>query len=165
MRAADDHGARRGVRSRRQPAISIYDHSTADCGGLAAGPPRYRARPSSEELASASLRRDGFYQRLITEGDTMWARGHSFREISDLRRRAAIGLGVEREWAYVPMRMGECPACGEKVKAGVAVCKHCTAILDEDKAAKHGLGAGAEAARARRRNSGGTLPDEKKLRR
>jgi hypothetical protein len=107
------------------------------------------ARPSGEELAAATLRRDVFYQRLITEGDTMWARGHSFREISDLHRRAAIGLGVEREWAYVPMRMSECPACGEKVKIGVAVCKHCGAILDEEKAAKHGLGAGAEAARAK----------------
>ena len=36
--------------------------------------------------------------------------------------------------------MSECPACGEKVKTGVAVCKHCHAILDADKAAKHGLG-------------------------
>jgi hypothetical protein len=73
----------------------------------------------------------------------MWARGHSYREISDLHRRAAIALGVEREWAYVPMKMGECPACGEKVKAGVAVCKHCHAILDAEKAAQHGLGPAA----------------------
>ena len=80
----------------------------------------------------------------------MWARGHSYREISDLHRRAAIALGVEREWAYVPMKLSECPACGEKVKAGVAVCKHCHAILDAEKAAKHGLG---PAARERRRES------------
>jgi hypothetical protein len=119
----------------------LHDHGIFICNG---------ARPSSEELATACSRRDVFYQKLITEGDTMWARGHSFREISDLHRRAAIGLGVEREWAYVPMRMNECPACGEKVKIGVAVCKHCSAILDEDKAAKHGLGAGAGAARAKR---------------
>ena len=58
--------------------------------------------------------------------------------------RAAIGLGVEREWAYVPMRMNDCPACGEKVKQGVAVCKHCGAILDAEKAAQHGLGLGAK---------------------
>jgi hypothetical protein len=44
------------------------------------------------------------------------ARGHSFREISDLHGRAAIALGVEREWAYVPVRTRDCPACGEKVK-------------------------------------------------
>jgi zinc-ribbon domain len=133
----------------------LHDHGIFICDG---------ARPTTEELATASARRDGFYQRLITEGDTRWARGHSFREISDLYRRAAIGLGVEHEWAYVPMRMHECPACGEKVKIGAAVCKHCGAILDEDKAAKHGLDAGAAAARAARLNTSGTDATEKKFR-
>jgi hypothetical protein len=108
----------------------LHDHGIFVCGG---------ARPSPEELSAAAARRDAFYQRLVTDGDTMWARGHSFREISDLHRRAAISLGVEREWAYVPMRMADCPACGEKVKPGVAVCKHCRAILNAEKAAEHGL--------------------------
>ena len=63
----------------------LHDHGIFICEG---------ARPSSGELATATARREGFYQKLITEGDTMWARGHSFREISDLHRRAAIGLGV-----------------------------------------------------------------------
>ena len=108
----------------------LHDHGVFVCAG---------ARPTSEELASATARRDAFYHRLIGEGDTLWARGHSFREISDMHRRAALALGVEREWAYVPMRMSECPACGEKVKSGVAVCKHCHAILDAEKAAQHGL--------------------------
>jgi zinc-ribbon domain len=109
----------------------LHDHGVFVCAG---------ARPTTEELAAAASRRDAFYLRLIGEGDTLWARGHSFREISDLHRRAALALGVEREWAYVPARMSECPACGEKVKAGVAVCKHCGAILDAEKAAQHGLG-------------------------
>ena len=108
----------------------LHDHGVFVCTG---------ARPTSEELAAATARRDAFYHRLIGEGDTLWARGHSFREISDMHRRAALALGVEREWAYVPMRMSECPACGEKVKSGVAVCKHCHAILDAEKAAQHGL--------------------------
>ena len=106
-------------------------------------------RPSAEELASANTRRDAYYHQLISEGDTMWARGHSFREISDLHRRAAIALGVEREWAYVPTRFADCPACGEKVKPSVAVCKHCGAILDAEKAAKHGLGANSSNAASR----------------
>jgi hypothetical protein len=33
-------------------------------------------------------------------------------------------------------------ACGEKVNAGVAVCKPCGAILAAEKAPKHGLSAG-----------------------
>jgi hypothetical protein len=113
----------------------LQDHGVFVCAG---------ARPAVEELTAARERRDAFYHKLIGEGDTMWARGHSFREISDLHRRAAISLGVEREWAYVPMRMNDCPACGEKVKQGVAVCKHCAAILDAEKAAKHGLGLGVK---------------------
>jgi hypothetical protein len=99
----------------------LHDHGIFVCAG---------PRPSDEELATATTRRDDYYHRLVADGDTMWARGHSYREISDLHRRAAISLGIEREWAYVPMKMSECPACGEKVKTGVAVCKHCRAILD-----------------------------------
>jgi hypothetical protein len=112
----------------------LQDHGVFVCAG---------PRPSSDEVITAKARREDFYHRLIGEGDVMWARGHSFREISDLHRRAAIGLGVEREWAYIPMRLSDCPACGEKVKHGVAVCKHCHAILDAEKAALHGLGNGA----------------------
>jgi hypothetical protein len=109
----------------------LQDHGVFVCAG---------ARPSAEELHAATERRNAYYHRLIGEGDTLWARGHSFREISDMHRRAAMALGVEREWAYVPLRMSDCPACGERVKAGVAVCKHCGGILDEEKAAAHGLG-------------------------
>jgi len=108
----------------------LHDHGVFVCAG---------ARPTSDELAAATARRDAYYRRLIAEGDTLWARGHSFREISDMHRRAAIALGAEREWAYVPERTTDCPACGEKIKQGVAVCKHCHAILDSEKAAKHGL--------------------------
>jgi hypothetical protein len=108
----------------------LHDHGIFVCAG---------PRPSPEELAVATARRDAYYHRLIGDGDTMWARGHSYREISDMHRRAAIALGVEREWAYVPLKMSDCPACGEKLKVGVAVCRHCHAILDAEKAAKHGL--------------------------
>lgn len=110
----------------------LQDHGIFVCAG---------PRPAKDELAEAAARRDAFYFRLVTEADVMWARGHSYREISDLHRRAAIALGMEREWAYVPVRMVDCPACGEKVKPGVAVCKHCHAILDTAKAAQHGLAA------------------------
>lgn len=108
----------------------LHDHGVFVCAG---------PRPTCEELAAANERRNNYYQKLIAEGDTMWARGHSFREISDMHRRAAISLGIEREWAYVPTKTIDCPACGEKLKAGVAVCRHCGAILDYEKAARHGL--------------------------
>ncbi len=108
----------------------LRDHGVFVCAG---------ARPTDEELAIAKTKRDDFYHRLISEGDVMWARGHSFREISDMHRRAALAMGVEREWAYVAVEMQDCPVCGEKIKRGVAVCKHCRAILDEERAARHGV--------------------------
>jgi hypothetical protein len=46
---------------------------------------------------------------------------------------AAITLRTERVWACVPTRTSDHPACGEKVKPGVAVCRRCTAILDQEK--------------------------------
>lgn len=94
-------------------------------------------RPSEAELASARDVRDAWYRQLVTEADEMWARGHSYREISDMHRRAVMAMKLEREWAYVPQRSIECPACGEKLKAGVALCKHCGATLDADRAAKY----------------------------
>ena len=97
------------------------------------------ARPSEEEIARAQTARLEWYQQLVAEGDTMWARGHSYREISDMHRRAALSLGIERDWAFVPQKLIDCPVCGEKVKPLVAMCKHCKAVLDVEKAAKHGI--------------------------
>ncbi|HEV2615626.1 MAG TPA: hypothetical protein VGU63_03340 [Candidatus Acidoferrales bacterium] len=113
------------------------------------------ARPADQELSEAVVRRDAWYKQLVADADEMWARGHSYREISDMHRRAALAMGLEREWAYVPQRSVDCPVCGEKVKAGVAVCKHCSAVLDAERAAKYGVVGQREfAAPVSRRKSG-----------
>ena len=113
------------------------------------------AQPADEELAQACMRRDAWYKQLVADADEMWARGHSYREISDMHRRAALAMGLEREWAYVPQRSVDCPVCGEKVKAGVALCKHCGAVLDAERAAKYGVAAQREpVSPASRRKSG-----------
>lgn len=104
--------------------------------------------PSEEELQSARRKREEWFNELIQEGDVMWARGHTHREISDMHRRAALAQGVEREWAYVPGRNMDCPVCGEKIKANVAVCKHCRAVLDAERAAKHGIATRGQATTA-----------------
>jgi hypothetical protein len=59
--------------------------------------------------------------------------------ITDLERRAARELKLDKPWLYDPKPLAECPACGEKIKPGVAVCRSCRAILDREKAAKFGL--------------------------
>jgi hypothetical protein len=110
------------------------------------------ARPIPEELEQAAAKRDEYYGRLVFEADQLWARTHNYREISDLHRRAALALALEREWAYIPQqKMMECPVCAGKIKPNVALCRHCGAVLDAERAAAHGLApvprthAGAEA--------------------
>ena len=106
----------------------LGDHGVFVCAG---------AQPSDEEVAQAGTRRDAWYKQLVADADEMWARGHSYREISDMHRRAAFAMKLDREWAYVPQRSMDCPICGEKLRAGVALCRHCGAILDADRAAKY----------------------------
>jgi predicted amidophosphoribosyltransferase len=59
--------------------------------------------------------------------------------ITDLERRAARQLGLEKPWLYDSKPLAECPVCAEKIKPGVAVCRSCGAILDREKAAQYGL--------------------------
>jgi hypothetical protein len=59
--------------------------------------------------------------------------------ITDLERRAARQLNLEKPWLYDPKPLADCPVCAEKIKHGVAVCRSCGAILDREKAAQYGL--------------------------
>jgi len=113
---------------------------------VAAGP-----EPTEQELADARRKLEVFQRRLVDAADLEWERSHNMMFITDLERRAARELGLEKPWLYDPRPMADCPACGEKIKPGVAVCRTCGAILDREKAVKFGLAereeaGGAEAA-------------------
>ena len=95
--------------------------------------------PTAEEIRDARLKLDEFYRALVASADREWERSHSFLFIHDLQRRAAARLGLEKEWHYQARETEECPGCGERVKAGVAVCKSCHAILNHEKALALGL--------------------------
>lgn len=95
--------------------------------------------PTEAELAEARKRLEEFQRRLVAAADLEWERSHNPMFITDLDRRAARELGLEKPWLYDPRPMAECPACAEKIKPGVAVCRACGAILDRTKAAQFGL--------------------------
>ncbi len=97
------------------------------------------AEPTEEELAEAQARLEKFYTDQVRIGDQEWERSHNHQFITDVQRRAARWLGVEKDWCYEPKPLVDCPACGEKLKPGVAVCKSCGAVLDAAKAARFGL--------------------------
>jgi hypothetical protein len=95
--------------------------------------------PTEDELRFARERLFAFYEVLVAAADKQWERTHNVLFISDLDRRAARALGLEKDWSYEPHARIECPACGEKLKPSVAVCRTCGAVLNRAKAAQFGL--------------------------
>jgi len=100
--------------------------------------------PTEAELADARTKLDAFHRRLVEKADLEWERSHNPMFITDLERRAARELNLDKPWLYDPKPQQDCPACGERIKPGVAVCRSCGAILDKERAAKFGLASGRE---------------------
>jgi hypothetical protein len=143
--AAMDMGDKRTVEVRitaREIAEDIARELNSDSGEgsfhgvfVAAGP-----APTEAELADAHRRLEEFNRKLVAAADLEWERTKNPMFITDLERRAARALGLEKPWLYDPKPRSECPVCAEFLKPGVAVCKSCGAILDREKAAQYGLG-------------------------
>jgi hypothetical protein len=100
--------------------------------------------PTEGELAEARRRLEEFQRRLVAAADLEWERTKNPMFITDLERRAARQLGLEKPWLYDARPLADCPVCAEKIKPGVAVCRSCGAILDREKAAQYGLVAAEE---------------------
>ena len=98
-----------------------------------------KRRRSEDEIAEARERLELFYASLVNSADKQWERTHNVAFISDLERRAARELRLEKDWSYEPTMRNECPACGERLKPNVAVCRVCGAVLNREKAAQWGL--------------------------
>jgi len=95
--------------------------------------------PTPAELEDARERLEAFHRRLVDAADLEWARTKNPMFITDLERRAARLLGMEKPWLYNAKPLDDCPVCAEKIKPGVAVCKSCGAILDPAKASQYGF--------------------------
>jgi hypothetical protein len=109
--------------------------------------------PTESELAEARRRLEEFQRRLVAAADLEWERTKNPMFITDLERRAARQLGLEKPWLYDARPLADCPVCAEKIKHGVAVCRSCGAILDREKAAQYGLVAAEEKDSPRSRRS------------
>jgi len=90
--------------------------------------------PTESELAGAGRRLEEFQRRLVAAADLEWERTRNPMFITDLERRTARQLNLEKPWVYDPKPLAECPVCAERIKHGIAVCKSCGAILDKEKA-------------------------------
>jgi hypothetical protein len=114
--------------------------------------------PTEAELAEARRRLAEFQRKLVAAADLEWERTKNPMFITDLERRAARQLGLEKPWLYDPKPLADCPVCAEKIKPGVAVCKSCGAILDKEKAAQYGLGVESSRQVAAPKHEAGTKP-------
>lgn len=92
--------------------------------------------PTAAEIKSANARLEKFYQWGVNEGDKIWQQTRMVILIPDWIKRAADYLKLDRDWKTNVQPNLECPACGSKHKAGLAICMACGAILDEAKARK-----------------------------
>jgi hypothetical protein len=70
-------------------------------------------------------------QRLVAEGDMMWAKPKEQHNINELHRNACSRLGQERPWCYVPQQLVDCPGCGAKIKENILSCPACHGWLDD----------------------------------
>jgi len=87
---------------------------------------------TEKELEKAAADQRNFYIRLMREGDSSWARYGKHEHISDAHRRAAHALGELRPWNTIAKANIECPSCGERVPAHVAMCKHCSVVINRE---------------------------------
>src|SRR6266571_5171951 len=112
---------------------------------------RITAREIAEDVAR-EINGDsgvGSFHGVVAAADLEWERTKNPMFITDLERRAARQLGLEKPWLYDPKPLADCPVCAEKIKPGVAVCRSCGAILDREKAAQYGLVAAGRKERQR----------------
>ena len=84
-----------------------------------------------KEVAEAKLNLRKEDQRLIAEGDRMWARPAEQQNINELHRKACARLGQERPWCYQARELVECPGCGKSIQENILSCPHCGGWLEE----------------------------------
>lgn len=95
---------------------------------------------TAEEIRTAETNLTSYYQRLCRDADRMWSIESERREINLQHQEAAAELHYEKPWASSPQAHQDCPACGMAVKREVAICSHCNAVLDDEKAKKFKVG-------------------------
>jgi hypothetical protein len=98
--------------------------------------------PTKQELENAHNRLNAYFTQCVTAADSQWSASPRHDLISGVAKRGGRWLKLNPEdhgWMSNFTKMDDCPACGTRIKPGVAICKGCGAILDEEKARKFGL--------------------------
>lgn len=87
--------------------------------------------PTKQDLEEPTRLLNMKLGQIVSEADAHYA-NHKPDDISDMHRMACRRLKQTRPWLNAGVELESCPACGESVKANIARCPHCTAVLNED---------------------------------
>lgn len=86
------------------------------------------------KLALALKKQILWFEGLVKRADDDWATVRRHDHISEVQRRAAVALNLQREWLVVSGQMGNetCPACSTVLPNPVPVlCPNCRLVLDK----------------------------------
>jgi hypothetical protein len=85
------------------------------------------------ELHEARESQNMWMERLVRIADDDWQRYQQHKVVSDIQRRAAKVLNLEREWAkdLTMDRMNKCPSCKAVIDPLAIVCSNCNFVIDE----------------------------------
>lgn len=100
------------------------------------------SEPTEQELQDAQKRLQNYFMQCVVAADSQWSSSPRHDLISGVAKRGARWLKLNPEdhgWMSSFQVMADCPACGTRVKPGVAICKACGAILNPEKARQFGL--------------------------
>lgn len=89
----------------------------------------------AKEVETAQNQTAAWFWSLVTLADDDWGKYKQHKMITNIQRIAAKHLNLKREWSIdaVELVNNVCPACGESVNPGAAICKNCKAIVDPEK--------------------------------
>jgi uncharacterized CHY-type Zn-finger protein len=89
-----------------------------------------------------------WFRRLVTAADDDWSQYKMRKMISDIQRKAAEILGLEREWnlhGEIREALSVCKFCFNQVNPDAIVCGSCQGILNMDRYKKEFVKAGTTA--------------------
>ncbi len=83
-----------------------------------------------------------WFRKLIQEADAIYEKHRDARLLSDLHRKAADYLKIERNWNKdysSVVQFKDCPSCHKPIHPDTVRCPECHAILNKEKAKEYGL--------------------------
>lgn len=92
----------------------------------------FDAKKNADKVTEAKRQQNNWFSLLVKQADVDYiqSKNNPF-VVSDLARRAARLINVERQWLDVDTRATQCPVCRMNIHPLAIKCGHCNAILNQ----------------------------------